>query len=61
MHILVVTFGLRDLEPAQYRAHCALAAAAFAELPGLAAKIWLDSPEQNQFGGIYLGESRAAL
>ena len=35
-------------------------AAMFQDLPGLVWKIWLDAPEENRTGGIYLFRDRAA-
>ncbi len=41
MQTFVITFRLRDMTGDEYRALCDEIAPAFAELPGLLAKIWL--------------------
>jgi hypothetical protein len=60
-HIQVVTFQLAGLEPDAYRAHCEASAPAFAEIPGLRAKVWLENSSQNTYGGVYAWESRPAM
>jgi Putative mono-oxygenase ydhR len=60
-HMQVVTFQLAGLEPDAYRAHCEASAPAFAEIPGLRAKAWLENSSQNTYGGVYAWESRQAM
>jgi hypothetical protein len=54
MHIKIVTFRLREMDEAGYRAVCSELAPAFAEVPGLLTKIWLGDPAGNTYGGVYL-------
>jgi Putative mono-oxygenase ydhR len=61
MHAQIVTFTLTDLDEAGYRALGAELAPAYAQLPGLLAKIWLASPETNTYGGVYFWDDRAAM
>ena len=61
MHIQVVTFTLDGIDDAAYQAHAEQAAPAFAALPGLRAKIWLDNQQTSTYGGIYAWDSRAAM
>lgn len=61
MHVQIIQFTLRDMDEDGYRAACAQLAPAFAELPGLLAKVWLADPETNTYGGVYLFEDRAAM
>jgi Putative mono-oxygenase ydhR len=60
-HIQIVTFQLAGLEPDAYRAHCEAVAPAFAEIPGLRAKVWLADASTNTYGGVYAWESREAM
>jgi Putative mono-oxygenase ydhR len=60
-HIQVVTFQLAGLEPEAYRAHCEVAAPAFAEIAGLRAKAWLANPSTNTYGGVYAWKSREEM
>ena len=41
VHVLIINFRLADMDEEGYRAACAEMAPAFAELPGLLAKVWL--------------------
>lgn len=54
MHTIVITFRLVDMTDARYREVCAELAPAFAEQPGLLAKIWLTDPAATRYGGVYL-------
>ena len=60
-HIQLVTFQLAGLDPEAYRAHCEASAPAFAEIPGLRAKVWLANPSTNTYGGVYAWESQQAM
>ncbi|MDN5931587.1 MAG: YdhR family protein [Pseudonocardia sp.] len=53
MHTLLITFRLVDMTDARYREVCAELAPAFAELPGLLAKVWLTDVDAG-YGGVYL-------
>jgi len=61
MHAQIITFQLADMTEEGYREACAGFTAAYAELPGLLAKIWLADPAQNTYGGVYLFRDRAAM
>jgi hypothetical protein len=54
MHAQIVNFHLADLSEDDYRALGAQLAPAYAELPGLLAKVWLADPATNTYGGVYL-------
>lgn len=60
MHVLIINFHLADMSEEGYRAACADLAPAFAELPGLLAKVWLHDPATETYGGVYLFRDRAA-
>ena len=61
MHIQVVNFHFNDLSDADFRALCDEVAPAFAEVPGLISKVWLENRSTNTYGGIYTWESRQAM
>jgi putative monooxygenase ydhR len=61
MHVQIVTFTLDGLDHDGYRAACAQMTQAFAELPGLRAKIWLSEPATGTYGGVYLWDDRASM
>ena len=61
MHILVITFQLEGLSTGEFYGLCDELAPAWAKVPGLVSKVWLDSPETNTFGGIYTWESKQAM
>jgi Putative mono-oxygenase ydhR len=54
MHTIIITFTLTDMSDERYREVCAELAPAFAELPGLRAKVWLADPTTATYGGVYL-------
>lgn len=54
MDTIIVTFSLDGMTDDRYREVCAELAPAFAELPGLLAKVWLAAPGRGQYGGVYL-------
>lgn len=60
LHVRVVTFGLDGITVDGYEEHCRRIAGAFLHWPGLLAKIWLNDPDSNRFGGIYVFDSQAA-
>jgi Putative mono-oxygenase ydhR len=60
MHVKIVNFNLVDMTEGGYSEACDQFAPAFAELPGLLAKIWLRDPSSNTYGGVYLFVDRAA-
>jgi hypothetical protein len=59
--VQLVTFRLAGISTADYEAHCAHVAPAFAGLPGLQSKVWLADPAANVFGGLYAWRDRAAM
>lgn len=60
MHVKIINFNLSDMTVDEYAAACDQLAPAFAELPGLLAKVWLQDRASNTYGGVYLFEDRAA-
>lgn len=60
MHIVIVNFHLKGVTPSEYYSLCDQLAPAFAEVPGLVSKVWLDGPDTNTFGGVYTFESADA-
>jgi hypothetical protein len=61
MNVLIINFRLSGMTEEGYRAACADLAPAFAELPGLLAKVWLNDPATGTYGGVYLFRDRAAM
>jgi Putative mono-oxygenase ydhR len=53
MQTMIITFTLTDMSDERYRELCAELAPAFAELPGLLAKVWLADPATSTYGGVY--------
>lgn len=60
MHVKIINFNLVDMTDDGYATACDQLAEAFAQLPGLLAKVWLRDPTSNTYGGVYLFEDRAA-
>lgn len=60
MHTLVITFDLTSMTDERYREVCSELAPAFAELPGLLAKMWLVEAPNAAYGGIYLFDDRSS-
>jgi heme-degrading monooxygenase HmoA len=61
MHVQVVTFNLTGVTEADYRALCDQLAPAFANVPGLIAKVWLADSTSNTYGGVYTWETKADM
>lgn len=61
MHIQIVTFQLRDMTEAEYRASCDEVAPAFAAVPGLLSKVWLADPATRSYGGVYTWRDRRSM
>lgn len=61
MHVQLIRFRLQGITDEQYRLRCDDLAPAFAEIPGLLAKLWLADPEQGVYGGVYLFRDRVAV
>lgn len=60
MHVKIINFNLVDMTEDGYADVCEKLAPAFAELPGLLAKVWLSDPQSDTYGGVYLFADRAA-
>lgn len=60
MDIQIITLQLKDMSDDQFRALSEELAPAFADLPGLIAKVWLADPLTNTYGGVYMWASSAA-
>src|SRR3954447_19757046 len=54
MEVLIVNFELQGMTEAEYYRQCDEIAPAFADVPGLASKIWLADASTNTFGGVYV-------
>lgn len=61
MHVLIVTFGLEGLTEAEYYRGCDRDAPAFADIPGMIAKVWIADPATNTYGGVYTFCDRESL
>jgi heme-degrading monooxygenase HmoA len=58
MHVQIINFHLAGASPEEYAKLCESLAPQFAALPGLTAKVWLADRTGNNYGGVYLWESR---
>jgi hypothetical protein len=58
MHVLFVSYALRDATPAQHAELSEQLAPAVAAVPGLVSKTWLANGETGRYGGFYLFASR---
>lgn len=61
MHIQIIEFRLRDLDPEAYETMCDQLAPMFAGVAGLRAKIWLADCAGSRFGGVYVWQDRRAM
>lgn len=61
MQVLTVTFGLEGLTEAEYYRGCDRDAPAFADIPGMIAKVWIADPATNTYGGVYTFRDRESL
>ena len=61
LHILIVSFQLKDMTEEAFRALCDGLAPRFAAVPGLLGKVWLASPATNTYGGVYTWRDRRAM
>jgi hypothetical protein len=57
MQILIVNFNLDGLSEEEFASSCDELAPVFAEVPGLASKVWLADRAEGIFGGVYAFES----
>ena len=61
MNVLIVKFSLQGIDHESYAGMSLEVAPGVAEAPGLLVKAWLSRPEANEYGGVYLFESREAI
>ena len=61
MHVQIVTYGLHGMTEGEYIDIATRLAPRFASLPGLLAKVWLESPADGVYGAVYLWEDREAM
>jgi len=61
MHVQIVTFGLDGMPEGEYIDVATRLTPRFAALPGLLAKVWLESPDSGTYGGIYFWEDQEAM
>ena len=61
MQILIVNFNLDGLPEEDFARSCNELAPVFAEVPGLASKVWLADRAEGTFGGVYTFESEEAV
>lgn len=60
MYMQIVEFELQGVGRREYAAFCEKLAPAFAEIPGLIAKVWIIDADSNRAGGVYSWVDRAA-
>jgi hypothetical protein len=61
MHVQLIRFRLHGITEDRYHALCEELAPAFAEIPGLLAKVWLADAGRGTYGGLYLFRDRDAM
>ena len=61
MHVQIVTFNLDGITEGDYIDVASRLAPRFASLPGLLAKVWLESPSSGTYGAIYFWEDEDAM
>jgi heme-degrading monooxygenase HmoA len=61
MRVQIVTYNLNGISEGDYLDVANQLAARFSALPGLLAKIWLEDPESNTYGGIYLWDDEESM
>jgi heme-degrading monooxygenase HmoA len=61
MHIQVVTYALEGMDENQYLDISNQLAPSFSNIPGLQAKIWLDDPDRDRYGAVYLWEDKESM
>ena len=61
MHVQIVTFGLDGMPEHEYIDIATRLTPRFAALPGLLAKVWLESPDSGTYGAIYFWEDQEAM
>jgi len=61
MHIQIVNFHLKGINRTEYDSLCEQVAPAFAAIPGLISKVWLEDDRTNTYGGVYTWRDREAM
>ena len=60
MHVLVVTYRVADVSESEFVEANREFAAAMAAVPGLLTKVWLQRPDEDVYGGLYLWRDHQA-
>ena len=60
MHVQVVTYRMADISEPEFIEANREFAEMMAAVPGLLAKVWLQGPDANTYGGLYLWRDREA-
>lgn len=61
MHVQIVTFNLDGVSEGEYIDIASQLAPRFAAVPGLLAKVWLESPESGVYGAVYLWDDQESM
>ena len=61
MHVQIVTFNLDGITEGDYIDVASRLAPRFASVPGLLAKVWLESPSSGTYGAIYFWDDEDAM
>ena len=61
MHVQVVTYRMADISEPEFVEANREFAEMMAAVPGLLAKVWLQGPGENAYGGLYLWQDREAF
>ena len=61
MHVQIVTFNLDGIGEGEYIDIATRLAPRFAGLPGLLAKVWLESPASRTYGAIYFWDDEESM
>ena len=61
MHVQIVTYQLNGISEEEYIDVAHDLAPRFASLPGLQAKVWLESPETETYGAVYFWDDEESM
>jgi heme-degrading monooxygenase HmoA len=61
MYVQVVSYALDGMPEGDYLDLANDLAPSFSGIPGLQAKIWLDDPDRDRYGALYLWDDKAAM
>ena len=61
MHVQIVTFNLQGISESEYIDVAHQVANRFSAMPGLLAKLWLEHPQSNTYGGIYFWDDEESM